>query len=87
MAEITPDMTLGDAPLAWGLGFSKRGNADVHRAYSRLQFNHSGMVTSIGVADPANGLVCVAITTGLIDPLTNARRLRTLSGAAILALN
>ncbi len=82
-----PDMTLGGAPLAWGLGFGKHGNADVHQAYSRLQFNHSGMVSSVGVADPANGLVCVAITTGLIDPLTNARRLRALTGAAVLALN
>lgn len=80
-----PDMTLGGAPLAWGLGFGKYGNADVHREYSRRVFNHSGMVSSVGLADPEHGLSCVVITTGLLDPLSNSRRLRELNGAAIRA--
>ena len=81
-----PDMTLAGAPLAWGLGFCKHGNADIHRGYSRRVFNHSGMVSSVALGDPANGLSCVVITTGLLDPLTNARRLREATGCAVRAL-
>ncbi|MDH4249365.1 MAG: beta-lactamase family protein [Deltaproteobacteria bacterium] len=80
------DMTLAGAPLAWGLGFSKHGNSDIHRDYSRRLFNHSGMVSSVALGDPASGLSCVVITTGLLDPLTNARRLREANGTVIGAL-
>lgn len=80
-----PDLTLGGAPLAWGLGFAKHGNADVHRGYSRRQYGHSGQVSCVALADPEHGLVFVALTTGLLDPLTNARRLRELSGSAVEA--
>ena len=77
-----PDSTLMGAPLAWGLGFGLHGNADIHRAASRRVFGHSGMVSSVGLADPVNGLTCVVITSGLLDPMTNARRLRDATGAA-----
>ena len=81
-----PDATLMGAPLAWGLGFGLHGNADIHRGYSRRLFDHSGMVSSVGLGDPATGLACVAVTTGLLDPMTNARRLRELTGVALEAL-
>jgi CubicO group peptidase (beta-lactamase class C family) len=81
-----PDATLQGAPLAWGLGFGLHGNADNHRGYSRRLFGHSGMVSTVGLGDPATGLACVAVTTGLLDPMTNARRLRELTGIALEAL-
>lgn len=81
-----PDATLLGAPLAWGLGFGLHGNADNHRGYSRRLFGHSGMVSTVGLGDPATGLACVAVTTGLLDPMTNARRLRELTGIALEAL-
>jgi CubicO group peptidase (beta-lactamase class C family) len=80
-----PDATLAGAPLAWGLGFALHGNADVHRDYSRRVFGHSGMVSTVGLADPEHGLACVVVTTGLLDPMTNARRLREVSGTAVRA--
>lgn len=80
-----PDLTLGGAPLAWGLGFSRHGNADIHRDYSRRSYGHSGMVSTVGWADPEEHLSCVVLTTGLLDPMTNARRLREISGAAVRA--
>lgn len=81
-----PDATLMGAPLPWGLGFGLYGNADYHRDYSRRVFGHSGMVSTVGLADPEHGLSCVVITTGLLDPMTNARRLRDATGAAIRAV-
>lgn len=81
-----PDMGLMGAPLAWGLGFGLHGNADVHRDYSRRVFNHSGMVSTVGLGDPVHGLGCAVLTTGLLDPMTNARRLRELTGTAVRAL-
>ena len=81
-----PDATLMGAVLPWGLGFGLHGNADYHRDYSRRVFGHSGMVSTVGLADPVHGLTCVVITTGLLDPMTNARRLRDATGGAIRAV-
>ena len=80
-----PDLTLANAVLAWGLGFALHGNADMPLAASRRVFGHPGMVSSIGMADPERRLVCVIITTGFLDPLTNARRLREVAGAVVEA--
>ncbi len=80
-----PDLTLMQAPLAWGLGFGLYGNADIHRDASRRVFSHSGMVSSIGLGDPGRGLACVVITSGLLDPMGNARRLREATGAVLKA--
>jgi CubicO group peptidase (beta-lactamase class C family) len=80
-----PDRTLGGAPLPWGLGFALAGNPDVDRSYSRRVFSHSGMVSTVGLGDPERGLGCVVVTTGLLDPMTNARRLRALTGTAVAA--
>jgi CubicO group peptidase (beta-lactamase class C family) len=80
-----PDATLMGANLAWGLGFGLHGNADIHRGASRRVFGHSGMVSSVGLGDPVWGLSCVVITTGLLDPMTNARRLRDATGGAFEA--
>ena len=71
--------------MAWGLGFGKYGNADIHRSVSRRVFNHSGMVSSIAFGDPERQLACVIITNGLLDPLTNARRLRGVTEAILSA--
>jgi CubicO group peptidase (beta-lactamase class C family) len=81
-----PDATLMGAPLPWGLGFGLHGNADYHRDYSRRVFGHSGMVSTVGLGDPALGLACAVVTTGLLDPLTNARRLREATGTAVRAV-
>ncbi len=80
-----PDLTLMQAHLPWGLGFGLYGNADVHRAASRRMFSHSGMVSSVAFADPERGLACVVITTGLLDVMGNARRLREVTGAVLEA--
>ena len=80
-----PDKTLAGAPLAWGLGFGLYGNADVHPSVSRRVFGHSGMVSTVAFADPETGLACVVITTGLLDPMTNARRLREVNGQVVKA--
>jgi CubicO group peptidase (beta-lactamase class C family) len=80
-----PDKTLGGAPLPWGLGFCLYGNADVYTGVSRHVFGHSGMVSGVSFADPDSGLVCVTVTTGLLDPLTNARRLREANGPVVKA--
>ena len=79
------DQGLMGAQLAWGLGFGKYGNADIHRSVSRRVFNHSGMVSSIAFGDPERQLACVIITNGLLDPLTNARRLRGVTEAILSA--
>ena len=79
------DHTLFKAPLAWGLGMQLHGNTDIHKLGSRRLFGHSGMVSSVGFADPTWGLVCVVITTGLLDAMTNARRLREVNGPALAA--
>lgn len=79
------DMTLMHAPLAWGLGFALHGNADIHRGASRRLFGHSGLVSSVGFADPAHGIACVIITTGLLEAMTNARRLREVSAGVLAA--
>jgi len=78
-------MTLMHAPLPWGLGFGLFGNADIHRAASRRVFSHSGLVSSVAFGDPFHQLSCVVITTGLLDPMTNARRLREVNGAILEA--
>ena len=80
-----PDKTLAGAPLPWGLGFCLYGNADVHPAVSRRVYGHSGMVSGVAFADPESGLACVVVTTGLLDPLTNARRLREVNGPIVRA--
>ena len=80
-----PDQTLMQAPLAWGLGFGLFGSADMHRAVSRRVFSHSGMVSSVALGDPARELACVVITTGLLDAMGNARRLREVTGAVVEA--
>ncbi|HUJ73639.1 MAG TPA: serine hydrolase domain-containing protein, partial [bacterium] len=80
-----PDKTLAGAPLPWGLGFVLYGNADVELAVSRRVFGHSGMVSSVAFADPVSGLVCIVITTGLLDPVTNAQRLRAINGPIVKA--
>ena len=81
-----PDRTLMGAPLAWGLGFGLHGNADIHRDYSRRVFSHSGMVSTVALGDPDCGIACAVVTTGLLDPITNARRLREVTGTAIRAI-
>ncbi len=81
-----PDQTLMGAPLAWGLGFGLHGNADIHRDYSRRVFSHSGMVSTVALGDPVSGIACAVVTTGLLDPMTNARRLREVTGTAIRAI-
>jgi hypothetical protein len=43
------------------------------------------MVSSIAFGDPERGLACVVITSGLLDPLSNARRLREITGAILAA--
>jgi CubicO group peptidase (beta-lactamase class C family) len=80
-----PDKTLAGAPLPWGLGFCLYGNADVHPAVSRRVYGHSGMVSCVAFADPESGLVCVVVTTGLLDAMTNARRLREVNGPLVKA--
>ena len=80
-----PDATLMGANLAWGLGFALHGNADIDRAASRRVFGHSGMVSSVGFADPVVGLAMAVVSTGLLDPMTNARRLRAVSAGAYAA--
>ncbi len=80
-----PDKTLAGAPLPWGLGFCLYGNADVSPSVSRRVFGHSGMVSTIAFADPDSALVCVVVTTGLLDPMTNARRLREANGPIVKA--
>ncbi len=80
-----PDRTLAGAPLPWGLGFILYGNVDVHPSVSRRVYGHSGMVSSVGFADPQRGLVCVVITSGLLDPVSNSRRLREANGPIIAA--
>jgi CubicO group peptidase (beta-lactamase class C family) len=80
-----PDKTLAGAPLAWGLGFMLYGNGDIHPTASRRVFGHSGMVSSVAFADPERGLVCAVLTTGLIDPLNNGRRLRDVNGPLLKA--
>jgi CubicO group peptidase (beta-lactamase class C family) len=80
-----PDKTLAGAPLAWGLGFGLYGNADVHPSVSRRVFGHSGMVSCVAFGDPELGLACVVLTTGLLDPMTNARRLREANGPIVKA--
>ncbi|MEE8433962.1 MAG: serine hydrolase domain-containing protein [bacterium] len=81
-----PDQTLMGAPLAWGLGFGLHGNADIHRDYSRRVFSHSGMVSTVALGDPDSGIACAVVTTGLLDPITNARRLREVTGTATRAI-
>lgn len=81
-----PDLTLNGAALAWGLGFALHGSADLHRDYSRRVFSHSGMVSTVALGDPVHGVSCVVLTTGLLDPMTNARRLREVTGTALHAL-
>ena len=80
-----PDLTLGNAPLAWGLGFGLHGNSDLPTSASRRVFCHSGMVSSVAMGDPDRHLACVVITTGLLDPMGNARRLRAVTGAVVRA--
>ncbi|MBI4082925.1 MAG: beta-lactamase family protein [Candidatus Lambdaproteobacteria bacterium] len=80
-----PDLTLQNAPLAWGLGFGLHGNSDVSPSASRRVFNHSGLVSTVALGDPDRGLACVILTTGLLPPLANARRLREVSGRVIAA--
>jgi CubicO group peptidase (beta-lactamase class C family) len=80
-----PDQTLAKAVLPWGLGFALHGLSDLPTSASRRVFCHSGMVSSVGLGDPDRGLACVVITNGLLDPLTNARRLRAVTGAAVRA--
>ena len=80
-----PDLTLMQAPLPWGLGFGLWGNADFHRAASRRVFGHSGLVSSVALGDPERGVSCAVITTGLLDPIGNARRLREVNGAVLEA--
>jgi CubicO group peptidase (beta-lactamase class C family) len=80
-----PDQTLANAPLAWGLGFGLHGNSDLPTSASRRVFCHSGMVSSVGMGDPERQLACVVLTTGLLDPMGNARRLRAVTGAALRA--
>ncbi len=80
-----PDLTLMNAPLAWGLGFGLYGNADIHPSVSRRVFGHSGMVSSVALGDPERELACVIVTTGLLPPGPNARRLREVSEAVIAA--
>jgi CubicO group peptidase (beta-lactamase class C family) len=79
------DRTLAGAPLPWGLGFMVYGNGDIHPAASRRVFGHSGLVSSVAFADPARALACVVITNGLVDPLTNGRRLREANGPLLRA--
>ena len=80
-----PDQTLMNAPLSWGLGFGLHGNSDLPASASRRVFCHSGMVSSVAMGDPERHLACVVITSGLLDPMTNARRLRGVTGAAVKA--
>lgn len=80
-----PDHTLMNAVLPWALGFGLHGNADLPLAASRRVYGHSGMVCSVGMADPERELACVVLTSGLLDPLTNARRLREVTTAAVKA--
>lgn len=78
-----PDQTLMQAALPWGLGFGLYGAADMHRNYSRRVFSHSGMVSSVALGDPDRELACVVITTGLLDAMGNARRLREVTGGIL----
>ena len=80
-----PDQTLANAPLSWGLGFGLHGNSDLPTFASRRAFCHSGMVSSVGMGDPDRRLACIVITTGLLDPLGSARRLRAVTGACVRA--
>lgn len=77
------DLTLMHAPLPWGLGFSLYGNSDLHRSVSRRVFSHSGLVSSVAFADPVPGIACAIVTTGLLEAMTNARRLREVNGAVL----
>ena len=69
--------------LSGGLGFGLVGNSDIHRSASRRVYGHPGLVSSVGLADPEKGIACVVVTTGLLDAMTNARRLRDATQGAL----
>jgi hypothetical protein len=48
-------------------------------------FAHSGLVSTVALGDPECGVACAVVTTGLLDPITNARRLREATGSAVRA--
>jgi CubicO group peptidase (beta-lactamase class C family) len=59
----------------WGLGVALDGNGDVGSRGSGRVFGCSGAFSSVGFADPENGLVCVIVTNGLIQLHRNEDRL------------
>ena len=65
----------------WGLGVALDGNGDVGSRGSSRVFGCSGAFSSVGFADPENGLVCVIVTNGLIQLLRNEDRLAAVSDA------
>ena len=65
----------------WGLGVALDGNGDVGSRGSGRVFGCSGAFSSVGFADPENGLVCVIVTNGLIQLLRNEDRLAAVADA------
>jgi CubicO group peptidase (beta-lactamase class C family) len=70
----------------WGLGVALDGNGDVGSLGSSRVFGCSGAFSSVGFADPEIGLVCVIVTTGLIQLHRNEDRLAAVADAVQLAV-
>ena len=65
----------------WGLGVALDGNGDVGVAGVEPGVRLLGAFSSVGFADPENGLVCVIVTNGLIQLLRNEDRLAAVADA------
>ena len=65
----------------WGLGIELDGNGDIGDRNSDRVFASSGAFSSVGFADPASGLACVIVTSGLIALQRNAERLGAVANA------
>ena len=58
-----------------------RRSGDVGSRGSSRVFGCSGAFSSVGFADPENGLVCVIVTNGLIQLVRNEDRLAAVADA------
>ncbi|MEO6125445.1 MAG: serine hydrolase domain-containing protein, partial [Ilumatobacteraceae bacterium] len=70
----------------WGLGVELDGNGDIGSGNSSRVFASSGAFSSVGFADPETGLVCVIVTTGLIELQRNQDRLAAVADAVNAAI-
>ena len=89
-------MAMGSKRVKVGVGLSLLGDADAAaREATREAMQQAGleradwalvMVSTVALGDPDSGIACAVVTTGLLDPMTNARRLREVTGTAIRAI-